>query len=544
MKDTPRYLMASRTLDQWNPHRWETQQSVSLPLPYKHNHIDESQQLSFIIQVLVPSVSRVPPEILAIIFAVHVHENCQSPWLLMQVSRAWRAAALMTRSIWTRIMLAPSNWTKFQRGVPRVRSLEGMEICFKERQLALALKRAGGMPLDLKTVFYRKANRAYWNWRAGIDLIILLDYIKKHQVNPRLRRLNIGHEIWLSLPPDTFNAFGFADLVSLTISEGDSELINKVVSEARGLRSLFVPASSLVEMRQYNGWHKLEELGISSLWSCAEKEGIRSIVAAATALTLLSLRDGHFNTKSERIHMASLKYLELREFSGFWPVESPNLTHLTLHVLQLYNGSQPGSIRLPCVLEISYYASHQHHAAHITKYTFRAFDVPSLHKLNFHCGYGVDGEKVLRCLWPIGFRILGCINPPISNIEAPVMLFRGAYINPMVLARTLVNRTRLQELSLVAIGVTTEFFERLAPVLTGKRAKKPQDTQQGVAGTWEIPCRALKRLSIDLVGGKIKQRQAVVEASAKRLMAARIKAAVPFELFSIRFSKEQGWTEI
>jgi len=124
------------------------------------------------------------------------------------------------------------------------------------------------------------------------------------------------------------------------------------------------------------------------------------------------------------------------------------------------------------------------------------------------------------------------------------MLFRGADINPMVLARTLVNRTRVQELSLVAVEVTSEFFDRLASVWTGKRGKESQETQRGVVSKWEIPCMALTRLTIDLVGCKIKQRHAAVDASAKKLMAARIKAGVPFELFSIRFSPEQGWTEI
>jgi hypothetical protein len=355
-----------------------------------------------------------------------------------------------------------------------------------------------------------------------------------------LRHLNIGYDVYLSLPPHIFNAFGFTDLVSLTISEDYSELIKTVVSEARGLRSLFVPASSLDEMGQYNGWHKLEELGISKLWSCPEKLGIRSILAAATALTFLSLRDGHFSGESERIQMPSLKHLDLRGFNGYWPVESPNLTHLTLNVLRLHNRSEPGSIRLPRVLEISYYISHERYAAPIVAAIFRAFDVPSLHKLNIHCGYGADIEDDFRGLWPTSFHIIGFIDPPISNIEPPVMLFRGAYIKPMVLARTLVNRTRLQELYLVAVEVTIEFFDRLTRVRTGKRGKK----SQGVVGTWGVPCRALKRFTIDLVGCKIKQKQAAVEASAKKLMAARIKAGVPFELFSIRFSKEQGWTEI
>jgi hypothetical protein len=414
-----------------------------------------------------------------------------------------------------------------------------MEICFKERQLVLALKRAGGMPLDLKTVLSRKSKRARWNWGAEIDLIILLASIQKHQLNPRLRHLDIGHDPYRSLPPYIFNAIGFTDLVSLTTSEDYSELIKTVVSEARGLRSLFVPASSLDKVEQYNGWHKLEELGISKLWSCPEHLGIRSILAAATALTFLTLRDGHLGVESERIQMPSLKHLDLRGFSGFWPVESPNLTHLTLDALELHNRPKPGSIRLPCVLEISYYISPQRYSEAISY----AFDVPSLHKLNFHCGHGVDIEDDFGRLWPTSFHIIGSIDPPISNIEPPVMLFRGAYINPVVLARTLVNRTRLQELSLVAVEVTIEFFDRLAPVRTGKRGKKSHETQQGVVGTG-IPCRALKRFTIDLVGCKIKQKQAAVEASAKKLMAARIKAGVPFELFSIRFSKEQGWTEI
>ena len=112
----------------------------------------EAKQISFKIQAKTLPINRVPPEVLGLIFTAHVQENRGSPWPLMQVSRTWRAVALMTRAIWGRIVLAPSNWAKLKGVDPHLRFWDGMEVCYKQAQLDRAPKRAEAIPLELKIV--------------------------------------------------------------------------------------------------------------------------------------------------------------------------------------------------------------------------------------------------------------------------------------------------------------------------------------------------------------------------------------------------------
>jgi hypothetical protein len=501
-----------------------------------------AQQLLFETQATIATVRRVPPEILSIIFTVHVEENNESPWLLMQVSRAWRAAALMTRSIWGRIILAPSNWNKSKKGSRRVRVWDGMEVCYKKAQLIRALKRAGAVPLDLKIVSTTSNHRRRWMsgmTNAEHDLLFLIDSIPLHQSSPRLRSLNIETDGKLTLPTKTFQTFNFTDLVSLILDEKYPELVDQVVKEARGLRTVRVHAQSLEKMEKYKWWNKVEELDIQHLFH-TKTEVIRSILCASTALTSLSIETGMVSdphSPKEQIYLPLLKRLELRSITDFWPIDCPALTYLGLHSPPSIMGLQAASIRLPYLTELALSLRHTY------ENTLTVFDLPSLDTLEFRCTWGkAAAATMLKRIWGNSTPSTLTKKTTSSSIEPKVIRLRSSLVNQKVLARALAERTLLRELYTIDIQINAEFFDALTPVRIAKQTKKSQASKGGDSG-WQISCPALKVLVVDHVDRKLKQEQGVVEASAKALIAARIKAGAPLERFAIRFSKDEGWEE-
>jgi hypothetical protein len=129
-----------------------------------------------------------------------------------------------------------------------------------------------------------------------------------------------------------------------------------------------------------------------------------------------------------------------------------------------------------------------------------------------------------------------------SSIEPTILRLQDTLVNQKVLARALTGRTRLNELYTVGVKITAEFFQALTPVRITKETKRSQ-TSKGGRSAWQIGCPALKILLVDHLDSKVKQEQTAVEASAKALIAARIKAGAPLDRFAIRFSRDEGWKE-
>jgi hypothetical protein len=513
--------------------RYLEQKKISDALEEKLN---TAQQLLFETRASIATIGRVPPEVLSIVFDFHVQENHESPWLLMQVSRAWRGAALMTRSIWGRIILAPSNWGKVKKGSLRVRVWDGMEVCYKRTHLTRALKRAGATPLDLKIVFSHSNQRRRWHpgmTNSEHEILVLIRSIPMHQSNPRLRSLNISPGAKLILPSNAFSSFKFTDLVSLLLDEEYPEVIDQVVQEARGLRSVKVRAVSLEKMQRCKWWNQVEELEAKEL--CNAKTGvIRSILCSASFLTSLSLAGGIVSDNGLPIYLPLLKRLNLSSVSGFWPIDCPNITHLGFHGPSSVYGLQASSIHLPHLIELSFSVMNGHGNV------LGMFKMPSVRTFEFQCSRGkAKTASALKYIWGTPGASTITKGAPSFPIEPEILRLRQTLVNQKGLARILTGRTRLRELYTVDMLIAPEFFDALMPVL--KSTKKSQ-TSKG--GSWNIPCPALEKLVVGHFGAKVKQDQVAVVASAKALIAARIKAGAPLERFAIRFAKdEEGWRE-
>jgi hypothetical protein len=508
----------------------------------------------------IAPISRVPPEVLGEIFAIHVGENQQSPWLLMKVSRAWRATSLLTRDLWRRIMLVPADWFW---GRPQSRVFEGMQICMNASQLRSALERAGSLPLDL-----RIASRLHPSHRSGrfynhlsdhslqttinqkSNLRDLLNAFLKYVKIPRIRSLSISTESF-NLAADALDGFSFVDMESLALDFNYLKIIARVVKESLLLQKIHVPSTSMKHLKRLGRWHRVDDLNVAHV--CGDRlTDIRSILVAAAHLTSLQFCGDALKGSDEPdagdLVMPSLKHLSLKHTDPFWPIICPNLTHLTMGPFSEIVPLPDQSVPLPHLIElvfITYFESVG---------ILRGFTVPSLRKLVLKHSRGkAISAKGFKELWPLQFGGTPSKGMSPSDVEPKILHLESFTINPKLLGRTLNERPFIEEIKFDNVAVNAEFFECLVPVRTakakgskgkGKAAPKGKRAAGSKAG-WSGGCPELKRLFIDISQFRNKEEQiAAIMASAKTFMAKRLKTGTPLERLAIKLGNYEGWKEL
>lgn len=238
----------------------------------------------------------------------------------------------------------------------------------------------------------------------------------------------------------------------------------------------------------------------------------------------------------KQLSIPSISHLKLRNVHIFWPIDCPNLTHLELQLPPEVKDLADGSIRLPHLVELKLLTSP-------SEGTLRVFDVPSLHTLELRSVWGKAANAgIFKNLWPLPPTSGARVKTSVSNIEPRTFWLRDTEINQKVLARTLMERTLLEEFSTWEVEITSEFFDALVPVTRQeKRTKKAQNDR---GPTIHVGCPTLKRLNFDISARKLKQERAELENSAKAWMRARAEAGVPLERLAILYSKEEEWKEL
>lgn len=238
----------------------------------------------------------------------------------------------------------------------------------------------------------------------------------------------------------------------------------------------------------------------------------------------------------DQISMPSVKNLKLRFIQNVWPVDCPNLTHLELYKSYpgIY-GSIPksgpdGSIYFPHLLEMK--VTYPHCAR-----TLGAFKAPSLHTPHLSC-LGNKGQTagILEELWP---TVKAATQGTSSRIEPRIFLLGDAEINQRFLARTLMERTRLEDFSTIKVEITSEFFDTLISVVRNNKLSK-----KGPLGVNQACCSTFKRMQIDLSGCTLKQHREGLERRARNWLDARLEAGVPMERLAILYSEQEGWKEL
>lgn len=509
--------------------------------------VKQSEKELFESKAKVAPISRIPPEILGVILVIHVRENGGSPWLPMQVSRAWRATALLTRRVWTGILLAPREssplWTS--------RVYDGMQICTTEKQLLRVLNRAGHAPLDLEIALAPSSSEPLYYWRNDatktqqqIDLCKLLDVIKIYQQIPRIRSFELRTADSFTFPEHSFEAFSFSEMESLKLDGIYKDISAKVIKEATRLRRITIPHTHASQLERFQGWSRVEELELTPDTSPAGGSVDLTLLLSRTA-SLAYLNLNRITVKSQfkghEPELRSLKRLRLRySWSDytFWPVLCPNLTHLfietispTISAFALAMGDR--AIALPLLTELDC-------STDCCTFGFlRVFQVPALCKLVLESadGKGISAQG-FRELWPPQSRVSSAKKLSPSGIEPAVIHLRNTTINSKLLGRVLAERDAMVEFCIEGSQVTVQIFQALVPVYKPKGKGKKK-------GTWLVGCPKLKVLKLDFSESKQSdEAAAAILEAARALVTERAKAGAPFEQFSIRIYMIEPWREL
>jgi hypothetical protein len=469
---------------------------------------------------------RLPIEILGEIFIIHVRSNLQSPWSVMHVCRAWRIAALSTRAVWGAILLAPPSSAKTAKS--RARILNGREVCVKESQLRRALARAGSTPLDLRIGFELKRRRYYgmvgWGFKQKTAIESLLEHMPTGVDKRKLRSLEIDTGGSVTFLLQSFDRFDFTELEALQVDRSYPELIQRAAKEATGLRRLRALSTDIQKLATTRWIHRLEELEVLDNNYNDPTNVIRTILVSTNLLRSLSIHGGTITNGEPKIDLPHLRHLELRRVSPFWPVDCPNLTHLT--IVCNWGGTEQlekNSIHLPYlqVFKCTCFTSLQ---------CLRAFLVPSLREFDLE---GYHAKSIMRAgmqrVWDGGSS---------PNINPVLFRLRNAAVHPKVVADVVKQMTRLEELNLEHVNIGAEFLKELHPKeapLTKREKQAGKKSPQ-----WIVGAQQMKVITIDLRGFKKPDAEAFEDA-ARELLLKRDEADAPMERIEVQLREEDGW---
>ncbi|KIM23473.1 hypothetical protein M408DRAFT_27819 [Serendipita vermifera MAFF 305830] len=507
--------------------------------------IDAVEQAMFVNLSKMAPIRRVPPEILSMVFYIHVYENSESPWLLMQVSRAWRAVALLTKGLWSRIVLAPTSW---YRRKYLYRDNRGMEVCTTQPQLFLALKRAGSCALDLKIVAGFRDDNYYGKSGSGKKikkhLCGLLDALQSQKEVPHIRSLVLSTATEFKFPQGSFQKLSFDTLEAIELDVRYKEIADKISTEAKCLRKLRAPADISRFLQKLGGWNELSDLVLmgKSDWFSDNTP----ITPVCLPVNLTSLRIEYtandFLDFSESVEIPSLTHIHLevweRPFS--WLVKSPNLVYLELSGVQERSAVPAEEIVLLKLKEFRC-------TSQLTPACFlQSFKAPAICKLVLSSG----GKKVSNALffkemWPhqrlaSSFRI----GEPVYRLEPAIFHLQDTDINSKVLGRVVKDRILLQEFHYTSRRtLNAEFFEALMPRRIAKAKGGRNKTSSSTKRGWIVPAPLLKKLVVTLEWQTITEQKSIVFLDAAKVFADwRLKAMKPLEQFSVEFgqSHEDG----
>ncbi|KAG8820700.1 hypothetical protein FRC17_010071 [Serendipita sp. 399] len=395
----------------------------------------------------------------------------------------------------------------------------------------------------------------------------LIDSIKRTLQKPRLRSLRIDDKSSCILE-ETFAAFDFSGLEVLRVCQGNRKVFEKAASEAGELHTVF---GRLAYVRLLKGKKLLlREVRIfcSSEEISPHKE---QDLFNPESLVILDIQRGMF-LNSPDFQLPKLEHLRLRWTRPLWPIQCPNLTHLTLGPLSEYDGC--AEIVLPRLLYLSYIGR--------SGRLLSPIDAPSLHTLQLELR---GGRYEIRR----GLRIAFKNNDKNGDSSKKKPGGGGGRrLNPVVfrcldfdgdarvLARILSGMTRCEEFYSTNVDLNPTFFEMLIPKQTKRqqqqesttmtmttRATKATDITPGAGDVpfhhdhdhdqgcdcdceWSIPLPNLQRLVGYMPsGGSSSKRRSPdrLRAMVHTFLERRKEVGVPMEKLSLRYN-DLAWKDI
>ncbi|KAG8813028.1 hypothetical protein FRC17_001703, partial [Serendipita sp. 399] len=204
-----------------------------------------------------------PDELLSVIFELYMQcgEN-MDPWLLMQICRQWRSAAVHTRRLWSKIMLGSYKCD------PKVRRYKGYEVCHSPKLLRSAISRTAKGPIDMMFEFYPYCKRSdddEVKTRALASLQELVDVLQETKCYARIRTLEVNQawdNIVLGL---NFQGLNFRVLKQATLYSSFPTVLQGIQTTAQRLKVLRIQGSSNMRLEwDLSQLASLRELDLSA----------------------------------------------------------------------------------------------------------------------------------------------------------------------------------------------------------------------------------------------------------------------------------------
>lgn len=473
-------------------------------------------------------VRALPQEVLGLVFLFYTDDLAQSPWILMQVTRTWRATALSTRAIWAKIMITSPAWKKSGGS----RRKEGREVCGSKEQLDRAFQRAGSATLD---IMFALINPYGARWAREYDrkaIGEMLRFLSSSRKCLQVHRLEIKGPCASTMYSNTWRTpaqfpalLEFPKLRAVYIksplrSDFTEKLLSasKEITEAEFLVSSEYPfgmesvlqcrsmVTLTLDARKVYGWFSFE----------TDKERLRSALDNTSYLTTLHINGFSCNAVTV-LRLPALHTLVLTG-SEIWPLNASNLTNITLSANSFIGAGPAGSNHFPLLTSLTINASTL--LASPLDYLENWY-FPPLHTLDLCLGKLKQDLEVL-----LTHR---------ANLNPVIFRLRKAAMSTASLTGVIQSMERLEELQLEDVPLKKEFFDFLA-----SRKANPDASDSNEIG---MHCPLLVRLQVDLKAASPAQKKAIKPA-AKKAIQIRVKAGMAMEKCSIRVSEDDGWVDL
>ncbi|KAG8811390.1 hypothetical protein FRC17_002469 [Serendipita sp. 399] len=456
----------------------------------------------------IAPIGHVPQEVLSMIFYIHVIEHRQLPWVLMRICRMWRFTALATPALWSRIKLVFPVKGHEHIGIPSGIS-DGYEVCSQPGQIVRALRRAGTFPLDL-WVDLGDRLMARSSLDIGGEVEPFIGLLTQQLQRPRLRSLRIDGPPWANLPT-AFTAFDFTTLQALKLSMDQPSIIEKVAKESQNIYA-FTGSFKRVPLLKGKLKHA-DELVINGARNDEAQEVAQVLFGISDSLRVLSLPKGNFSN-TPLVALPNLESLVLKNVSPVWPIECPNITHLTLRPEN--DVQNDNDIYLPNLTHLDFWGR--------SAMALSTFDAPLLHTLNIQVYIGDKAEmnSGLREIW---------LKKSKRRFDPVVFKYWGR-VNPKVLAKALSRLTKCEEIYSHFVELGPDFFDELLEC-ADDNVKKGRKSRS--MSSRSVPLPNLRKLVGDMEDCGKEFEETELRESVNAFVEWRKEAGVPMEELSLHY---------
>jgi hypothetical protein len=467
-------------------------------------------------------VRALPQEVLSLVFLFYTEDPSQSPWTLMQVTRTWRATALCTRAIWTRIMIAAVIWK--EQG--QERHYEGREVCVNQQQLGRALRRAGNSPLDILV----DCDQGFLGGRCASkrdarEFDEMVSMLSSPHRSSSIRHFEVQSSLVPRLLGVTTKSWNFPALETLILSDDSvsAQMTEALLQSSRRIRKLSTTATAFLCYADLAVPSELRDLCLDAHLvqtniSLEEAQSLRGCLQGTLLLTTLEIDylQHRVSLPATTITLPNLQILVLHCTALVWYLEAPSLTLLTCSGGSVFREGPAGSNKLPLLKSLKSLGDVS------WEQSLRGVPLPSLRDLDV---FFLAGDALLEF---------------ISDHRHKLETFRLhlASLLKKDLLDLVCSMPLLEELELERVPVTKGFFTLFIP------PKAPSKKLAALPPNSHHSFPRLTRLKVDLLYCTLRGQKEAIKAEAKRAIKARIKAGIAMETGQIRFSEEEGWSDL